>query len=56
MIEPADPKESVELYDVETDPTEERNCAASEPAVVERLKRRLEIWWRETHGETSLSR
>jgi arylsulfatase A-like enzyme len=56
LIVPADSKESLELYDIETDPTEEKNSAASEPAVVERLKRRLETWWREMHGESSLSR
>ncbi len=56
MIVPVDPNESFELYDVETDPWEEKNGAASEPAIVERLKRRLETWWSGKHGEASLSR
>jgi uncharacterized sulfatase len=35
-----------ELYDLAGDPDEEHNLAAERKAMVERLKARLDAWWR----------
>ncbi len=45
LIVPADSKESLNSTTSKRTQRKKRNSAASEPAVVERLKRRLETWW-----------
>jgi arylsulfatase A-like enzyme len=48
LIVPApqnEPDAPVELYNVTTDPNEERNLAASESARVRRLRAKLDAWW-----------
>lgn len=39
------PDEEVELYDLANDPQEERNLAAENPQMVERLGEKLDAWW-----------
>jgi len=39
---------SLELYDLAGDPGESRNLAAEFPQVAERLRARLEAWWKQT--------
>jgi uncharacterized sulfatase len=38
-------KGAVELFDVAADPAEDRNLAAEQPAVAERLRKSLDDWW-----------
>lgn len=45
LIQPADPRETAELYDVLADPHETRNLAADLPAEVARLQQLLNAWW-----------
>ncbi len=40
------PKDGVELYNLATDPTEEKNLAAAEPAKVKSLTAKLDAWWK----------
>lgn len=39
------PDEEIKLYNIYEDPTEQQNCAAKYPDVVERLKRQIENSW-----------
>ena len=39
------PKDVVELYDLATDPTEEKNLAANNPTKVKKLTAKLDAWW-----------
>lgn len=43
-----------ELYDIQADPAQTRDLAASQPAVVQQLQTSLEAWWRDigATGET----
>lgn len=48
LIVPAlqnEPDGKVELYDLASDPQEERDLAGENPQVVERLRRQLDDWW-----------
>ncbi len=45
LIVPVDPKQSVELYDLQADPFETKNLADKHPDVVARLKKLLDDWW-----------
>jgi len=40
------PQEGLELYDLKADPREERNRAADRPDLVEKLRARLDAWWK----------
>ena len=40
-----EPKEKEELYQLDTDPKEERNLADSDSARVLALKKKLDSWW-----------
>jgi hypothetical protein len=37
--------DEVELYEVLSDPREERNVASGQPEVVARLTKKLDAWW-----------
>ena len=39
------PDGTIELYDLQLDPSEERNLAAEHPDVVKRLRAELDAWW-----------
>ena len=48
LIEPDsqnEPKEVVELYDLEKDPFETTNLAAAQPSRVSQLRQNLDKWW-----------
>jgi len=48
LIVPAaqnEPNEKVELYDLASDPQEEKNLAAAQPARVAELTKKLDAWW-----------
>jgi uncharacterized sulfatase len=44
-----EPDAEVELYDLASDPHEEKNVAAREPAVVAEMTKRLDAWWKPKH-------
>ena len=43
---PAPPGAEVELFDLKADPREEKNLAGGRPETVEKLKARLDAWWK----------
>lgn len=43
---PNQPEDSVELYDVLADPTEEKNLAAEQPETVRAMAANLDAWWK----------
>jgi arylsulfatase A-like enzyme len=40
------PDDSIELYDLKADPTEEKNLATDQPAKVTELTAKLDAWWK----------
>jgi len=47
LAKPAEPKPLVvQLYNMDTDPTEQKNVAAENPAIVQRLETLLQEAWR----------
>jgi hypothetical protein len=41
-------RSKLELYDIRQDPGQQRNLAAQNPKIVDRLNRDYDIWWKET--------
>ena len=41
----------IELYDIQADPGEKNNIAASHPDVVRKLKAEYEVWWKEVSAD-----
>ena len=50
-----EPTATVELYNIVTDPNEERDSAAANPERVAALQKKLDAWWRpkETHPSSA---
>jgi uncharacterized sulfatase len=40
------PQDVIELYDLQADPTEEKNLATAQPDTVRQLSGKLDAWWK----------
>ena len=49
LIQPADPNQPAELYDVLADPMETKDLASVSPERVKTLRQKLDDWWDPTH-------
>jgi uncharacterized sulfatase len=56
LIDPVEASTPSELYNIVQDPHEVHNQSTQQTAVREGLQARLDQWWSDTRGETTLSR
>ncbi|HEV2293389.1 MAG TPA: sulfatase [Tepidisphaeraceae bacterium] len=55
LVQPRSGNAEPELYDLQADPTEQRNLAADRPEDVQRLRGRIEQWWSQLHPPRAAS-